>query len=404
MRKILLLGVTGVVLAACGGTSPPAPDDVLFLRSASGITLVRTQPKPEAVELTDAVPSTDWSTVVRAVRQGEDTRVTAHDASTGRELWSREVSGNLEVKVASEGGQMVALSHPRQETGYPVGRSSTTLVLTGEGMTEPRTITVDGNIEPEAFSTDGGSLFVVEYLPPRAPTKYRVRRLDLGTERIEGVFTVDAELQEAMRGTARVQAASPDGRRLYTLYSLDHAHGTHMFVHVLSLDEQWAHCVDLPRAFETSSEKAIGLSVSPDGSRLFVADAKTGAVAEVDTQALVVSRSSHVDFQSERGPVFAAAGGDGRLYLGRGTRLIAVDAPTLHAERMWDMEERITGIQAGVDGARLYVGQKHGIVAFETGTGRRLGNLAIGDLDVIDSLGTSTRLLSVERTEVTCAC
>lgn len=403
MRKILLLGVTGFVLAACGGTAPPAPDDVLFLRSAAGITLVRTQPKPEAVELTHAVPSTDWSTVVRAIRHGEETRVTAHDAASGRVLWSRDIPGNLEAKVASEGGQMVALGHPRLDAGYPVGRSSTTLVLTGEGMSEPRAITVDGNIEPEAFSTDGGSLFVVEYLPPRAPTKYRVRRLDLGSEQIEGVFTVDAELQEAMRGTARVQASSPDGRRLYTLYSLEHAHGTHMFVHVLSLDEEWAHCVDLPRAFESSSEKAIGLSVSPDGSRLYVADAKTGAVAEVDTQALAVVRSSQVDFGSERGPTHAVAAGDGRLYLGRGTRLIAVDAPTLRLERYWDLEERITGIQAGIDGGRLYVGQKDGIVAFETGTGRRIGPLDLGDL-TIDSLGMSTRLLSVERTEVTCAC
>jgi hypothetical protein len=411
MRKTpvsALAAVASFVLAGCGGLAQeptPAPEDVLFLRSSGGVTLVRTLPEAAAVRFPHAVPSTDWSAVVRAARRGDDTQVVVLDTSSGVPLWSRTVPGKLEVKVASEGGRLVALGPPRQTTGYPSGRSSTTFVLTIEDSTAPRTITLEGNFEPEAFSTDGDSLFVVEYLPPRAPTSYRVRRLDLATEEVMGVYTVDAELQEAMQGTARIQVASPDGRRLYTLYSLEDGHGgSHAFIHVLSLDEEWAHCVDLPAAFGTGPEKAIALSVSPDGSRLYAADGSSNVVAEVDTENLTVSRTTQVMFGSRGAPAHAVRGHDGMLYLASGTRLLAVGTSTLAGGRSWDMESKITGIQSGNDGRRLYVGLRDQIVVLDTETGRRTETLSPDHLGTIEQLGETSRPLSVDRTEITCAC
>jgi len=411
MQKVLFVVVAvtvGLVLAGWarpGAGSERGPEDVLFLRSAGGITLVRALPEGVAVGLPDAVPSMDWSAVVRAVPQGKETEIVALDSLSGAQLWSRHLAGRLEVKVASEHGRLVALGSPREGTGYPGGRSSTTLVIVGADASEPRTIELDGNFEPEAFSTDGESLFVVEYLPPKDPTSYRVRRLDLRTEEVVGVYTVDAELQEAMQGTARVQAASPDGRRLYTLYTLEGADGmSRAFVHVLSLDELWAHCVDLPPSFETASGKAIAISVAPDGRRLYVADATTGTVAEVDTEALAVTRTAQAAFGSQGGAAHAVAAGDGMLYLGKGTGLLALDASTLEPVRSWDMEGRITGIQAASDGGRLYVGLKDQIVILDTATGERLGVLDPANLGTIDQLGQSTRSLDEERTEIECAC
>ncbi len=405
---VAVAAIVGFVLA--GSTRPgagpqPDPEDVLFLRTSEGITLVRALPEGVAVSVPDAVPSIDWSVVVRAVPQDGETRVDAVDPVSGARLWSRDVEGRLEVKVASEHGGMVALGSPREGTGYPGGRVSTTLVVLEEGTSEPRTIELSGNYEPEAFSTDGRSLFVVEYLPARDPTRYRVRRLDLRTEEVVGVYTVDAELQESMQGTARVQVASPDGRRLYTLYTLEGGEGVRRaFVHVLSLDELWAHCIDLPAAFGTADERAIAISVGPDGRRLYVADSATGTVAEADTESLAVTRTTQAAFGSSGGVAHAVAGPDGMLYLGKGTGLLALDASTWAPGRSWDMEERITGIQAANDGSRLYIGLKDQIVVLDAATGERLGVLDPAGLGTIDQLGRSTRSLDEERTDFECAC
>lgn len=408
LAAVSVLSLVGCARMASNEAPVEAPvtDDVLFLRTSTGITLINAVSEAPAVSLTNAVPSTDWSAVVQADSQGGQTLIQAFDSSSGDQLWSRDTPGNLEVKVASEDGRMVALGTPLEgSTGYPVGRSFTELVIIDQDTAEPRKIKLEGNYEPEAFSTDGASLFVIEYLPPRAPTRYRVRRLDLGTEQVGGVYTVDAELQEAMQGTARVQAASPDGGRLYTLYSLEGAYGIQRaFVHVLSLDEQWAHCVDLPASFGNASEHAIALSVAPDGRRLYVADASAGAVAEVDTEALTVARSAEVAFGSSRAPAHAVRGRDGMLYLGSGTRLLAVDASTLTPARSWDMRSRITGIQAAGDGRRLYVGLKDQIVILDTATGERLGEIRPAQIGTIDQLGQSTRPLDEERSEILCAC
>jgi YVTN family beta-propeller protein len=407
MRKTLgAIAIFAFVLA--GSTQPgagpePAPEDVLFLRTSRGITLVRALPKGVAVNLSEAVPSTDWSAVVQAVRHEDQTRLLTLDSVSGDHLWSRDVDGKLEVKIASEDGRLVALG-PRGGTGYAGGRSSTTLVIVGADAPE-QTIELAGNYEPEAFSTDGDSLFVVEYLPPTNPTRYRVRRLDLRTEEVVGVYTVDAELQEAMEGTARVQASSPDGRRLYTLYTLAGPDGTRRaFVHVLSLDELWAHCVDLPPAFEMARERSIAIAVAPDGRRLYVADADTGTVAEVDTEALAVTRTVQAAFGSRGGTAQGAVGSDGRLYLGKGSGLSSLDVSTLSAGRSWEMDGPITGIQVANDGDRVYVGLKDRIVVLDSATGETLGELDPANVGSIAQLGQSTSSLEEGRTEIECAC
>jgi hypothetical protein len=409
MRKTL--GAAAIFAFVLAGSTrpeagPPAgPADVLFLRTSRGITLVRALPKGVAVNLPDAVPSTDWSAVVQAVRDEQQTGLVTLDAVSGEQLWSGEVEGNLEVKVASEDGRLVALGNPGGGTGYSGGRSSTTLAIAGADVPEPRTIELEGNYEPEAFSTDGNSLFVVQYLPSMDPTRYRVRRLDLRTEQVVGVYTVDAELQEAMQGTARVQAASPDGRRLYTLYTLAGPGGTRRaFVHVLSLDELWAHCVDLPPAFAAADQSSIAVAVAPDGSRLYVTDGTTGAVAEVDTEALAVTRTAQAAFGSRGGPAQAAVGSDGTVYLGRGSGLGALDPSTLGVSRSWQMDGRITGIQVAGDGDRVYVGLKDRIVVLDPATGQMFGELDPANVGTIAQLGPSNRSLEMERTEIECAC
>jgi outer membrane protein assembly factor BamB len=410
MRKWLVIMIAAAVGLVVAGSARPeaaphsAPDDVLFLRSSRGITLVRALPQGEAVRLPRAVPATDWSAVVQTIPAGPETRVVTLDPRTGAELWARDVSGKLTAAVASTDGRLVALRPRGTLGGYASGATSTTFVIAGP-ESEPRTIELRGNFQAEAFSTDGDSLFVVEYLPPRKPTSYRVRRLDLATGTVGGVYSVDAHLQEAMQGTARVQAASPDGARLYTLYTLDDGHGgLHAFVHVLSLDEEWAHCIDLPSSFAGGREKSMALTVAPDGKRLFVADASTGSVVEVDTAALAVVRTASVSYAFEGGSAHAATSAGGTLFLAKGSGLLSVDGSTLTEGSSWEMDKRITGLQAGSTADRLYVGLRDEIVILNPQAGTTVGVLDPSTVGLIEQLGQSTRPMEEERTDIQCAC
>lgn len=407
MRRMpLVVVVVAVVVAACarGGQGPPAPsvaEDVLFVRTDRSVTLVRGLPEAHAVKFSGAVPAIDWSAVVRASTEDGVTTVTALDTASGRELWSGEVAGRFDAKVASPQATWVALGDTRHSA---YGRRSTTLAVLGGGS-DPRSFELEGNFEPEAFSTDGRSLFVIEYLPPADPDSYRVRRLELDTGEVVPVYTPDADLQEAMEGTARIQAASPDGRRLYTLYSFRDGRGVrHAFVHVLDLVDLWAHCIDLPSTFAESPEKAMALTVAPTGDRVYLADAAADLVAEIDTGTLAVARTADVDFGVSGFPAQVVVGPDDVLYLSSGTRLLAVDRATLSQRHSWHLTDDITGLQPANDGSRLYVGMKDGIVMIDTASGRMLGTLNGEDLGRVGQLGRSTRLPGEPPTEFTCAC
>ena len=68
----------------------------------------------------------------------------------------------------------------------------------------------------------------------------------------------------------------------------------HAFVHVLSLAEGWAFCLDLPLPFGVCPSEAHALAVSPDGRRLYVADLASGSVAAADTSRLQVIRTADI--------------------------------------------------------------------------------------------------------------
>jgi hypothetical protein len=404
-RMAALAAFSLVGFAGLPSEDPPPPADVLFLRTSEGIALVNARAQAPAFHLRNATPSTDWSAVVQATRRSGHTWVEAFDSASGDLLWSRQAPGNLEVKVASTDGRSVALGKPGGGTGYPAGRTTTRLVIIDQQSAKPTTIELQGNFEPEAFSTDGRSLFVIEYVPPERPSSYRVRRLDLTTQEVVGVYSVDEELQEAMQGTARIQAPSPDGKRLYTLYAIEGPDGARRaFIHVLSLDGLWAHCVDLPDAFGAASEASIALTVGPDGSRLYVAEGSTGAVAEVDTESLSVARTVDSPFDWRGGTAHAVSGPGGMLYLGKGTRLLGLETSTLGSAVRWELPGRITGLQAAGDVGRLYVGLKDQILILDTATGGTVGTIELEDIGTIDQLGHSTRPLDQERTEIVCAC
>ena len=373
MRRSLSLVVMAVAVlipvAACGegpGGGAPA-SDVVYLRAGGGVAVVDPGANAPSYKETEAVPSTDWSTIVRTDIDGRTTAVIATDPVTGKDKWRDVIEGRYTANVVSRDGDLVALS-PVRERYYGYGRSQTEFVIAGDGIEQERHITVDGNFEPEAFSSDGSNLFVVSYLPARAPTKYQVRRLDLTTGTVEGVFTPHEELQGPMGGTARIQTASPDGSRLYTLYTTKDEEGLHAFIHVLDLENLWAHCIDLPDEFASMAESSTALAVAPDGRHLYAANTSSGSVVEIATDTMLVERAATFDFDS-RGRAHATVDTKGNLYVASGPWVVAIDTDELVERDRWAMNDAVKGLQGSSDAANLYVGVKNQITTLNVDDG-----------------------------------
>jgi outer membrane protein assembly factor BamB len=392
--------VVALALAGCGSPEPKQTD-LLYLQSGHTVSIVAAGDSREAFRAVPAVPSHDWSTVVRATRLGKSTRVVALDPSTGREVWARRAAGRLGVKAVSSDGNAAVLE-PKGGR-YLNNPTRTTFVIARRGSSAPEVIELKGNFAPEAFSTDTQSLFVVQYLPARNPDRYQVRRLDLGTGEVGDVFSVDAELQEAMRGTARIQAMSPDGTRLYTLYTLRNRGTSYAFIHVLSLDELWAHCVDLPEEFATAPQKVSALTVTPDGRHLYVANGRERMLAEVDTEELAVTRTATADFANGVG-AHAVQSSASTLYLAGGTKVSVVDTEELEIVHWWEVDGPITGLQTRADDTSLYVGNTTAISVYDPASGKSLGHVDPPGGGAVGRLGPVTRGLEPARTEIVCAC
>jgi outer membrane protein assembly factor BamB len=402
-KRVVAVGVLallGVALGGCGESGgdagsrayevdPPAPsNDRLFLGTDTGLTAMNADTGEVAFTADGAVPTPDWSTLFRAEPAGDATRLIAIDPATGQEVGARDLDpAGLVVRAvgADPKGGSVALAPPRTGDGtYPAGRAQTPIVVTGLAG-DARRYDLPGNYEPEAFSTDLTSLFVIEYTPPEAPERYRVRRLQLSSGEVVDVYSVDKELQQAMRGTARTQVLSPDATRLYTLYTVESLGSA--FVHVLSLDEQWAHCVDLPLPFGEAPEAATALAVAPDGDRLYVADRASGAVAEIDTHEIAVTRTA--DLARDRDDVVAAAAvsDDGTLYVGSGSEVTAIDTDGLEAAGSWELPGTLSTLELAGDGRRLYLGLGDGIATVDAATGRELHRVTAPGVSAISVVG-----------------
>jgi hypothetical protein len=217
-------------------------------------------------------------------------------------------------------------------------------------------LSVPGNVEPEAFSLSGDALFVVDFVPPLAPERYRVARLDLRRGSVDDVRSNEEELQAPMRGSARAQAMAPDGRRLYTLYTRDATptEPAEAFVHVLDLDDETATCIDLPAEFASNPLGAV--AVSPSGARAFVFVAAAGVLAELDTRSLTVSRTALIARPlGATGLTSRATATDSTLYLSVDQQIAPVDLDDLSVGEWVPAPGTVTGIQPASDGASLYV-------------------------------------------------
>ncbi|TYB62334.1 hypothetical protein FXF51_26940 [Nonomuraea sp. PA05] len=166
-RRALALGgaLTGAaLLPGCSSTPataprpaaspPPARPGRLFADTTAGLAVADLATGAVRAAYPGAVADAGWTRLYQLA----DGHLRIYDTATGRLLHEVTAAGE-QIKAVSTG--QVVLGPP------PGARTRTTLTLTGEGR--PRTLRLDGNIEPEAFSSDGAVMYVLDRLPPAAP-------------------------------------------------------------------------------------------------------------------------------------------------------------------------------------------------------------------------------------------
>jgi len=270
--------------------------------------------------VSDAVPAPDRSRVYRTEVTEEATILEELDPASGDVVGSTSLAGTLEIRAVSPYGGAVALMAPQTRSAdlyVPEPREYTSINVVWDDDREARNYTLKGNFEPETFSTDEGTLFLIEFFPPETPDRYYVRQLALDSGEVAPVAATEVELNPEMRGHARAQVMAPDGRYLYSLYTMgageepvhiadaggDSARWA--FVHALNLKDKWSYCIFLPLPFGTGPESSISMAISGDGKDLYVVDSINDHIAEIDAHHVVelepkVDAPSLLDARAER--------------------------------------------------------------------------------------------------------
>ncbi|PZV93637.1 hypothetical protein SAMN05443287_102610 [Micromonospora phaseoli] len=401
-RRTLLTVLAGAGAAALTGCDPAAPaaptsaaplPDPLLVEVDGGLGVLR---GTDRQTVPHGVATADGRLVYASVPDGADTALWRIDA--GRDTASDRVRlpGRWVPQTVSTDGTRLALTTEGVSATKerPAGRDVTPVLIADAGGVRQR-LRLPGNVVPEAFTHDLAGLFVLEWLPPNAPDRYRVRVVDLATG-VPGPLStrdkapVPAGAEEEMRGDGRQAVLAPNRTVLYTLYTHqpDHQHtrdrisgrpgsDVHAFVHTLHLQQRWAYCVDLPHPFGEGAADGHAMAITPDGSRLYVADVSSGAVAEISTGELTVRRT--VRLATGTGPAFAAADGE-RLFLGTGAAVRAVDLAGLNVAAERPVREPVTGLVLSPDGSHLYVGQSAAVAWQDPISGGELGRAAVPGL------------------------
>jgi DNA-binding beta-propeller fold protein YncE len=421
-KPFIVVSMLALVLSACTsnstndpthpttrdeGSSPAA--DVLLLDTDSGPVAVSPSTGSIVSGEAGAVAAPDGSRLYTTSTDGTDTMLVVQDAATGDQMSSTSVSGDLDVRVASDSGNAVALMEPLPDgvdPWTPVPRARTTIVVADpSGARAPRTYHLRGNYEPEAFSVEDSRLFLIQYLPAEAPAVYRVTVLDLADGDVYEVHGRFKTAPERMPGIRLRQVFDRTTSQLYTLYTTEprdaaqdyggwsYGNRAETFVHVLNLRKGWAYCAGLPRKFWGEPAAAQAIAPSPDGSQLYIVDSMRGVVAIMDTHTLAIERMEKVDLSALGGVRTSAqvSADGGTLFVGSagdGTAVFAIDTATLEVSHRWPVEGDVSGLGLSVDGLRLYVALDDGVAILNASTGQELTAVPFQGIESILHVGT----------------
>ena len=398
---MVALSVVALGLAACTQGAPddaadrPVPRETLLLSTRAGPLVVQIPSGSVLFDRPGTVASLGGSWLLSATPSAGSTLLETVDGADAEPASNVRLDGTLDVRVVAESGAAVALMDPLPDgwdPEVPLPRSRTPIVVadpTGAG--QPRTYDLRGNFEPEAFSTDDRQLFMIQHLPAEAPTVYRVTVLDLKRGRVYPVFGPYKAPPERMPGIRLQQIISPNDDQLYTLYSSarpgyapHHApvpnDATVSFVHVLSLQEGWAHCVGLPEALWDRPASEQAMATSPNGRLLYIVDPTLGLVTVMDTASLEI-RTAPIDLAvAGVRHTSAVVSADGSALFvataGEHSGVTKIDTDTFEVVRTWETDD-VSGLGLSADGQRLYVAFDDRVEVMDATTGSELAGVAV---------------------------
>ena len=248
-----IVAATFALSSGCAA-APPAPTprlaaaggDVALVQTAAGLAGVPVGSSEPTWVRSGAVAAPDGSAVfdVRPAPSAGDQEVVRVDPRSGDVRVAGRIAAPEGTRVAAVepgGGRRVVLTRPD-------GPSTTVFDYDTEAASLVGVRTYEGELAPEAYSSDRGRLFAARIYRDR----YHVHILDLVTGHQFPTFGPDkTRPPEDMYGDVVQAALSPDGHHLATLYrdrrSPDHT----AFVHLLSLADGLTICVDLHEPFGT---------------------------------------------------------------------------------------------------------------------------------------------------------
>ncbi|HWC32879.1 MAG TPA: hypothetical protein VG709_07105, partial [Actinomycetota bacterium] len=358
---------------------------VVLFASATGVTAMDAATGSTLFARAGVPALGDWSTLFATSAEGPRTSRETYDSGSGERLSTGRVPDGFGVRIAANDGSQVALVRgaPAPDDWTPYPRATTDILVTDpSGVSPPERYLLEGNFDPEAFSSDGRRLFLLEYVPATAPTSYRVTTLDLERGQVSPVFlSHEKRIAETMSGTRLEQLAPPDGRYLFTLYTSEPSaylgDGSTVrepvaFVHVLDLGNGTAHCIALPEELWGGDPGVQAMAVSPSGDLLYVADTERGIVAEIATQRGKVRRVASVDFPRSD-ETHAVVTDRSRLVVASGPELVTVDAGALRPSARHDVGADVRGLGTGDRG--LLVSTKEGVEVLDPTTGETVDRL-----------------------------
>jgi hypothetical protein len=394
----VLSGVTSKVAGGIGSNlmTAPGPAPLLVFGSGRGVTVVEPSTGQVRFRGSGVFSPIDPSRLFSTVESNTATTLTPTEVVTGSVTGRVRIPGRLASRVMSDGGSLVALMAPRAHGSnpwIPSPRAWTEIVIADpSGIRPVQRFRVKGNVEPEAFSADDGSFFLIRYLPAMAPTAYRVSQLELGDGDVYPVLGRNKTWSETMTGTRLRQAPSPTGDGLYTLYSSQPpwyakgfdqaqaaANGPVAFVHSLNLEYEFAVCVGLPRALWGGNPNDEAIAVSPVGDPVYVVDTARGVVGVMDSGRLKVVRTASVRFgRLGSGPTQAAVSPDGTaLFVTRGSRVLRLDLGTMRSAGEMSVGAAVTSLGFSLDGHSMYLADSTGAVVVDVSSGAERGAISL---------------------------
>jgi hypothetical protein len=385
MRRLFVLLVLLVAPAVQAGSAPangcPAPCSGQ-VSSPPGTQLLFVQPKgvggavhaydpasgTRVFSLPPGISSADGFWHVAVTPGAATTVVSRYLLADGSHESSLPVNGRWRLEGVSTDGQFAALvRHARGTTHIAVGNLFKSRVV--------HRLRLRGEFEVETVSNDGKRLFLIQHLKTDGAPRYLVRLFDLSRDRLASKPLRGAGEPSVMAGLAWSGVGSPDGRWLLTLYL--NTDRNVAFVHALDLVRSSPLCIFLPSGGAFDSLKRYGLTLSPDGRRLYATNPALGAVAVIDLPTRKVVRT--VRFAPARGlasatPLTGTISRNGRtLYFSPGEDLWAYDTAYGVVRGPYRTNGTIAGFGFGAGDKRVHALSAGGrIVSFDAATGARV--------------------------------